>query len=214
MKKTIFFVTVIAIALWACDSKTTKQNGDAHAESEAHDHEDGHHHDDGHGHEHSTSEENKLSEGETITVTQSAYTSSILNAYLSVKEALTNDDRQAASKAGTQLADNTSSFDVSSFTDEQQKDLKEIMEVIREHGEHIAKSEIEHQREHFEMLAKDIKDLVIIAGSDRTLYQQYCPMYNDNKGGTWLSASKEVKNPLFGSKMLKCGKVQQEITVQ
>lgn len=210
MKKTIFFATVIAVVLWSCDSKTNKQNGDTQTEAESH------HHADGHEHEHSsaTSEENKLSEGETITVTQSTYTSSILNAYLSIKEALTNDDQQATSKAGTQLANSTNSFDISSFTDDKQKELNEIMEVVKEHGEHIAKSEIGHQRGHFEMLARDIKDLVVIAGSDRTLYQQYCPMYNDNKGGTWLSASNEVKNPLFGSKMLKCGKVQQEITVQ
>jgi len=76
---------------------------------------------------------------------------------------------------------------------------------------HIAKSDIGHQREHFEALGKDINDLVAIAGTDRDLYQQYCPMYNNNAGGMWLSASDEVLNPLFGSKMLNCGSVQETI---
>jgi hypothetical protein len=39
-------------------------------------------------------------------------------------------------------------------------------------------------------------------------------MYNNNAGGMWLSASNEIKNPYYGNKMMKCGSVQQEITVK
>ena len=88
------------------------------------------------------------------------------------------------------------------------------MEVVKEHGEHIAKSEIVHQREHFEGMAKDFMDILAITGTDRTLYQQYCPMYNKNKGGYWLSDSQEIKNPLFGSKMLTCGSVKETISMK
>lgn len=96
------------------------------------------------------------------------------------------------------------------------KELAEIIEDASEHAEHISENsrDIGHQREHFEILSKDIRDLVIITGSDRTLYQAFCPMYNNNKGGLWLSISKEVQNPYFGSKMMKCGSVQQEILVK
>ena len=37
-------------------------------------------------------------------------------------------------------------------------------------------------------------------------------MANDDKGGYWLSIEKEIKNPYFGSKMLKCGEVKGTIT--
>ena len=70
------------------------------------------------------------------------------------------------------------------------------------------------QRQHFEFLTKNVKALVVITGSDRPLFQAYCPMYNNNKGGAWLSTSKEISNPYFGSKMLKCGSVQQEISLK
>ncbi len=36
-------------------------------------------------------------------------------------------------------------------------------------------------------------------------------MYNDGKGGIWLSETKEIKNPYLGGKMPKCGTVQKEI---
>jgi hypothetical protein len=39
-------------------------------------------------------------------------------------------------------------------------------------------------------------------------------MYNNNKGGKWLSASDKVKNPFFGDEKMKCGRVLVEITVK
>ncbi len=135
----------------------------------------------------------------------------IIDDYLALKNALVADDSRQAASAGEKLVATLAAFDVSRFEQTQQVDLKEILEDATEHAEHIAESEIEHQREHFEPLSQDVIDLVAIAGTPRTLYEQYCPMYNDNKGGTWLSDSPEVKNPFFGSKMLTCGKVQREI---
>ncbi|PKP34687.1 MAG: hypothetical protein CVT98_10650 [Bacteroidetes bacterium HGW-Bacteroidetes-15] len=44
-----------------------------------------------------------------------------------------------------------------------------------------------------------------------TIYVQHCPMADNNKGADWLSSEKEIKNPYFGSSMLKCGEVTKEI---
>lgn len=43
------------------------------------------------------------------------------------------------------------------------------------------------------------------------LYVQYCPMFEGDKGGSWLSISKDIKNPYFGDMMLSCGEVKKEI---
>jgi hypothetical protein len=140
--------------------------------------------------------------------------SNLIDNYLAIKNALVQDDSKAAGKAGQKLADNAAAFDVSSVDDSVQTEIKEILEVLKEHGEHIAKSEIDHQREHFEGIGVDFMDLIAITGTDRTLYQLYCPMYNNSKGGFWLSASTEIKNPLFGSKMLTCGSVSETISMK
>ncbi|SDD90002.1 Protein of unknown function [Pricia antarctica] len=140
-----------------------------------------------------------------------AKTAPIIDNYLGLKEALVADNQSKAASYGGDLATVLEQFETGNFDDGQQKELKEIIEVAKEHGEHISESDIGHQREHFEAMGKDMVDLIAIAGTPKTLYQQYCPMYNKNKGGMWLSDSKEIKNPLFGGKMMTCGSVQKEI---
>ena len=133
----------------------------------------------------------------------------IINNYLQLKNALTSDDSKGAADAGKNLATALDAFDINSFDEKQQKSLSEIIETAKEHAEHIVKSDINHQREHLKALSTDVIDMIAITGTSSTLYQQFCPMYD--KGSAWLSESKDIKNPYYGSKMLKCGNVQKEI---
>jgi polyhydroxyalkanoate synthesis regulator phasin len=128
-----------------------------------------------------------------------------------LKNALVADNKEEAAKEGEKLVGAFKQFDQSKFSEEQQKELKDIIEDATEHAEHIAKSPIDHQREHFDVLSKDVIDLIAITGTDKTLYIDFCQMYNNNKGAQWLSESKEIKNPYYGSKMMTCGSVQKEI---
>ncbi|MFT6865969.1 MAG: hypothetical protein ACJA08_000796 [Cyclobacteriaceae bacterium] len=162
--------------------------------------------------DHST--DHKMTEGSDMVMSESQAVSALIDSYLSIKNALAKDDSKAASSAAQKLMDAASTFELSSFVKAEQAEIKEYLEVIRENGEHITKSEIDHQRGHFERLSQDLKDLLEITGTDRTLYQQFCPMYAKGKGGIWLSESSEIKNPLFGSKMTTCGSVTETITMK
>mgnify|MGYP001174866866 FL=1 len=133
----------------------------------------------------------------------------VLADYFMLKDALVGDDTKKAAQAGTKLMASLKAFDTKSYTKEEQKELADIIEDATEHAEHISESAIDHQREHFKTLSKDITDMVAITGTKNTLYEQFCPMYD--KGSAWLSSSNEVRNPYYGSKMLKCGKVQKTI---
>jgi hypothetical protein len=152
----------------------------------------------------------------SIKVERSLSTTSIINNYLTLKNALAVDDAKNAAGSGKMLYDAIGKANFPNIPGSKQKDLKDILDDAKENAEHISKSggDIDHQREHFEILGTDIKDLILIVGADRTLYQIYCPMFNENKGGKWLNETKEVKNPLLGSKMSKCGNVIQEISVK
>jgi len=44
-----------------------------------------------------------------------------------------------------------------------------------------------------------------------TVYYQYCPMANGDKGAFWLSNIEEIKNPYFGDEMLKCGETRETL---
>ena len=137
----------------------------------------------------------------------------ILDNYLELKNALVADDSEKAARIGKHLYKVLGEFGRSTVAESQKQEVDEIIEDAREHAEHIAgnSGKMEHQREHFEIISMDVKDLIAITGTDRKLYQTFCPMYNNNKGAIWLSETKEIKNPYFGSKMLTCGEVQEEI---
>lgn len=142
---------------------------------------------------------------------QNSKATPILTQYLSIKDALVEDSTEEAADAGSKLLSALDGFDVSSYSDSEQTELKDIILDAKEHAEHISESPMEHQREHFDILSKDVIDLVGITGTDKTLYQDFCPMYNNNEGAQWLSATKEIKNPYYGSKMMTCGSVQKQI---
>jgi hypothetical protein len=151
------------------------------------------------------------SSADTVAVQKSDLANQIVESYLQLKNALVSDNQKKAAEAGKDLFKSFESFDMTQLNDAQHKEYMEIAETAKEHAEHIIKSDINHQREHFEFLSTDINDLITLVGTNKTLYQVFCPMYNNNKGGIWLSEIKEIKNPFFGSKMIDCGKIQKQI---
>lgn len=111
---------------------------------------------------------------------------------------------------------------VASNADQAQKSASDLQKSLRslsdgkktaaEAAKVAATAELEEQREAFTALSNEMKTLVkrneLASG---TLYVEYCPMANNNTGGSWLSKEKEIKNPYFGDKMLKCGSVKETI---
>lgn len=135
----------------------------------------------------------------------------VLRHYFTLKDALVSTDNAIAKSAGAELASALKDLDASTYPISQQDEMKDILVDAIEHAEHIAESDMGHQREHFKILSQDMVDMVAITGTSNTLYEQYCPMYDNNKGGAWLSMTEDIKNPYFGEKMLTCGKVQRTI---
>ena len=118
-----------------------------------------------------------------------------------------------AAKAGTALEATFKNFEKSALTEALKKTYEDVEADAIEHAEHIGANggNIEHQREHFEMLSKDIYNLIKTFGSGQVLYKDFCPMYNNGKGAFWLSETKEIQNPYFGKEMLNCGTITEEL---
>ena len=137
----------------------------------------------------------------------------IVSTYLQIKNAFTNDNAANAAIAGIALEAAFKNFDKTHLSAVQKKTFEDVEDDAREHAEHIGKNggNIEHQREHFEMLSTDMYDLVKTFGAGQVLYKDFCPMYNDNKGAFWLSETKEIKNPYLGKAMPTCGTIKEEI---
>ena len=137
----------------------------------------------------------------------------MVSQYLQMKNALANDNGKDAASAGNAFVESMGKMDKNSLTADKKKKWDNLSDDAKEMAEHIGKNgdKLEHQREHFDMLSKDMYDMVKTFGAGQTLYQDFCPMYNNNKGATWLSETKEIKNPYMGKKQPTCGSVKEEI---
>lgn len=136
----------------------------------------------------------------------------IIANYLQLKNALAKDNGKDAATAGNAIVTTLSKIDKTTLPEHQQKVYADLQDDLKEHAEHIGEnaSKIEHQREHFEMLSKDMADLIKTFGNGgQTLYKDFCPMANDGKGAIWISEVKQIKNPYLGSKMPTCGSVKE-----
>jgi hypothetical protein len=129
-----------------------------------------------------------------------AQKSKVLDAYLTVKDALVGTDGSVAAEAAKGLV-----AAVGTGEDELSKGIRFDAEHIRD------TKEVDHQREHFNSLSASVFELVKGAGLGKKLYKQYCPMAFEGKGAFWVSAESEIMNPYFGDMMLHCGKIQEEI---
>jgi nitrous oxide reductase accessory protein NosL len=133
--------------------------------------------------------------------------------YLTLKNALAKDDSKGAAGAGKALYTTFNSVNTKLIDAKLKATYLDIADDAKEHAEHIGDNsgKIEHQREHFVMLSKDINDLIKTFGTKQKLYQDYCPMADEGKGAIWISETKEIKNPYYGSQMLTCGSVKKEL---
>lgn len=139
--------------------------------------------------------------------------SEILNSYLQMKNAFAKDNDKDAARAGDEMVMSFANFNKGALTPEQAKIFNDIADDAKEHAEHIGSNagNIKHQREHFDMLSKDIYQLVKTFGGGKKLYYDHCPMYNDGKGANWISETKEIANPYLGKSMPTCGTVKEEL---
>ncbi len=134
---------------------------------------------------------------------------SLNGAYFTLKDALVATDAQATSAKATEFSKALTNVDVAKMSTKQQDFFKPLLATMQEDAQHIASNvEIGHQRGHFNRLSNDLfATLKAFKANKATIYQQFCPMAFDDKGAFWLSDKKEIRNPYFGDKMLKCGKV-------
>ena len=204
----ILAIVFIALTITSCkENKKDQDKDDDHVtemkhddKKMTHDNSDGHHDED-------NADETTDVRDIKMNIQKSSSTTLIIDAYIQIKNGLVADNKEDAAKGATAMLTAFSKFDMTKLSGEENKNYMEIAESAKEQAEHILKSPIDHQREHFETLSTDINDLVTLLGTEKTLYQDYCPM----KKVSWLSETKDIKNPYYGSKMLTCGSVKKQI---
>ncbi len=118
------------------------------------------------------------------------------NQYLEVKDALVQTDAEAAAEAAKELQ---ASLEANN---------PEIASIA---GNIAAEKDVNKQREIFSELTAAMDPVLKQEISSGKIYKQFCPMAFEGKGDYWYSTSEEIRNPYFGDKMLKCGRVDETI---
>lgn len=161
----------------------------------------------------STDTSSQEAEKSDVKQTQKFTIAPIIKDYLALKNALVADNDKTAANAGKQLLATFKNVNMKAIPADKHSKYMDIADDAKENAEHIGDNagKLDHQREHFAFLSKDVSDLITLIGTPQKLYQDFCPMYNDGKGAIWISEAKTIKNPYYGSKMLTCGSVKKEL---
>jgi len=127
----------------------------------------------------------------------------ITTAYFGLKNSLATGSGTAAESSAKTLMTALSAPET--LTADQQKIFNTYIEKLKFDTRHISEvSDIEHQREHFESLSKNLYEVLKgLKMNTTTVYMDYCPM----KKAYWLSETTTIKNPYYSDKsMATCGK--------
>ncbi|MCQ6957210.1 DUF3347 domain-containing protein [Mucilaginibacter aquariorum] len=136
-------------------------------------------------------------------------TSSILNAYYEVKNALVIGTATTVNAKAKDLITALTSISATQLTAKEKAVWSKYADKLKFDARHISESaDISHQREHFASLSLNMFELVkSLKINTAIVYRQYCPM----KKSYWLSESSTIENPYYGDQMLTCGEVKETL---
>lgn len=130
-------------------------------------------------------------------VFQDPLLTSAYSRYIRLKDALVASDAPGAATAAAALQESL-------------KDLPGSEKMMQSAAVISGASGLTAQREAFSTLSNALTERVkASAVKNGKVYLAFCPMAADNTGAFWLAGEKEIRNPYFGEKMLKCGEVKE-----
>lgn len=137
----------------------------------------------------------------------------LLDPYIQLKNAFVQTNAGEAAKASNVFSNALSRVDMKLVKGEAHNSWMKVMQKMNAAVTVISTSgNVENQRQSFSELSDAYYSAIQqfkVSGLDA--YYQFCPMAFNDKGAHWISESKEIKNPYFGDKMMKCGYTKAEI---
>jgi Cu(I)/Ag(I) efflux system membrane fusion protein len=134
-----------------------------------------------------------------------------VNEYLKVKDAFFASDAKEVDKFAKSMKLSLKKVDMKLLEGDEYMAWMDLLKMINFTLDKVLKGKnIDQKRVGFRSLSNNITTSIEKFGikSDKTLYLEYCPMVDDNKGAYWISDNKEIQNPYFGQQMPKCGEVK------
>ncbi|MCK4700378.1 MAG: DUF3347 domain-containing protein, partial [Bacteroidales bacterium] len=138
----------------------------------------------------------------------------LVSKYLKLKDAFVATDETQVEVEARAVLSSLNKIDMTLLNGNAHLEWMNLLKPIEDNLNEIHKMNgIEMKRSHFSIMSNKLTEAVDIFGiaSSQPVYLEFCPMAFDNKGAFWISGDKEIRNPYFGNKMLKCGEVKREL---
>lgn len=133
----------------------------------------------------------------------------LVDAYLKMKDGFVADNEREVDRQATMMLAIINSMPDSLLKGEALNYWKEKKGFLLAHLNLYKEAEKnKDKRLNFVFLSTVMVKSVKALGYNKTLYVDYCPMANKNKGAYWLSQIKEIQNPYLGQKMPNCGEIK------
>jgi len=135
------------------------------------------------------------------------------NQYIEMKDALVASDAEKTADEAQQTLQAFNNTDMALLKGDAHmfwmKDLDKMKSTLTTISE---SDNLETQREAFVDFNPILFTKIKAFGLDgKTVYYQFCPMANNDKGAYWLSTEENIRNPYYGDMMLECGEVKETL---
>lgn len=136
----------------------------------------------------------------------------LLSSYYELKNALVDDNSKEAKSVANNLLLSLNKVDMRLLRGDAHIYWMEQLQKIKLSGQKVSEtSDLKKQRSQFIELSQAMIRSVKAYGILETSFEQYCPMAGQGKGAYWLSDDKKIRNPYFGSGMLTCGEIMNQL---
>ena len=135
----------------------------------------------------------------------------VYDSYIDLKNDLVNSDPEKAGQTSEKVIEALAKVEMKLLKGDDHSKWMDILKNLNKQTDAIIKSDkVEAQRLAFSGLSDQLYIAIKSFGlMGKTLYYQYCPMFNNNKGAFWLSETEEIRNPYYGNDMLTCGETKE-----
>jgi len=138
----------------------------------------------------------------------------VLDKYLELKDAFVETDEAKAEARAEFILEELENVDMGLLKGDAHNSWMKIQKPLKDNLKGIVQMKgIEMKRKHFSIVSDNLYKVLEAFGNPdaQQLYYQYCPMAFDDEGAYWISNEKQIRNPYFGDKMLKCGETKKNV---
>lgn len=140
----------------------------------------------------------------------------VVDQYLVLKNAFVKSNGQEVEAAAKKTLEALGKVDMTLLKGDAHNQWMKLKKPIEDNLKGIIQMKgIEMKRSHFSIvsdnMSKAIDQFGVNSNKTSELYIEFCPMAFNNKGASWISEIREIKNPYFGEAMLTCGEVTKVI---